>query len=242
LSRTILVPTGKHPNTFYTSNREPLLLNPLIKIPIGSIRPKGWLRHQLILMANGMTGHLPELSPWCRFEGSAWANTDGEGDYEWEELPYWLRGFTDLGYILQDERIVQEARRWIESILASQEPDGWFGPRINRVNNDLWPNMIAMEAVKSFHEATGDERVIPFMTRYFRWQSGLRKDTLLPDSWQKVRGGDNLQSIYWLYNRTGEGWLLDLANSIHERAADWIGGVASWHGVNICQGFREPAQ
>lgn len=49
-------------NTFYVSNHELLFPNPLIKLPIGSIRPKGWLRHQFVLMANGMTGHLPELS------------------------------------------------------------------------------------------------------------------------------------------------------------------------------------
>src|SRR5664279_4889610 len=58
----------------YTVNREPLLPSPFIKLPIGSITPKGWLRHQLELEANGMTGRLPEVSKWCKFEGSAWAD------------------------------------------------------------------------------------------------------------------------------------------------------------------------
>ncbi len=246
--KTVSFPTIEGRNDLYISNRAPLLPSPLIKLPIGSIRPKGWLRHQLILMAEGMTGRLPELSKWCQFEGSAWASPDGQGDYGWEELPYWLKGFGDLGYVLGDERIIKEARKWIEAVFSSQEPDGYFGPRANKVNNDLWPNMIMLDVLRSFYEATGDERVLPFMAKYFRWQLSLPKERLFPESWQhplvwqRVRGGDNLQNVYWLYNHTGEPWLLDLAQVIHERTADWTGNVASWHGVNICQGFREPAQ
>lgn len=229
-------------NDFYVTNRPPLAPDPLIKLPLGSIRPRGWLLHQLELMAEGFTGRLPELSRWCKAEGSAWMSPSGQGERGWEELPYWLRGFGDLGYVLRDERIISEARRWIEAVLASQEPDGYFGPRANKANNDLWPNMIMLNVLQSFYEATGDERVLPFMTRYFRWQMTIPEDKLLPGSWQKWRGGDNLQSIYWLYNRTGEKWLLELARRIHEHTADWTHGIPTWHGVNICQGFREPAQ
>ena len=39
----------------YVANRDPLLPSGLIKLPIGSITPRGWLRHQLDLEANGMT-------------------------------------------------------------------------------------------------------------------------------------------------------------------------------------------
>src|SRR5712691_4525379 len=59
------VPTGSM-EPLYTANRSPLSPSPLIKLPIGSITPKGWLRHQLELEAKGMTGRLPELSKWCK--------------------------------------------------------------------------------------------------------------------------------------------------------------------------------
>jgi hypothetical protein len=232
--------TGK--NDYYAQNRAPLLPNALVKLPTGSVRPEGWLRLQMELEAEGFSGRLTEISPWCKFEGSAWASPTGVGQNGWEELPYWLKGFTDLGYVLGDKRIIAEARKWIEAILSSQRPDGYFGPQDNLNNWDIWPNMCALYALRSHYEATGDKRILPFMTNYFRWLASVPTDKLLPGSWQKTRGGDNLDSIYWLYNRTGDKWLLDLATKNHERTDNWTDGIASWHGVNFSQCFREPAQ
>src|SRR6266480_1941831 len=170
----------------YVVNREPLLPARFIKLPITSITPKGWLRHQLNLMRNGMTGRLAEISPWLKFEGNAWTNPRGHGHSGWEEMPYWLRGFGDLGYVTGDMRIIAEAKQWIDAIVATQSDDGWFGPEVLRTSldknkdgsggkPDLWPNMIALNCLQSWYEYTeaqgkADERVIPFMTRYFKWQ------------------------------------------------------------------------
>lgn len=233
------------PGGLYVGNLDPLLPSPLMKLPIGSIVPAGWLRHMLQLEAQGMIGRLEELSPWCRFEGNAWASPTGEGHSGWEELPYWLKGYGDLGYVLGDEKIIAGARRWIEAVLASQEPDGWFGPRALKTGiegkADLWPHMVMLNALQSFYEYTGDQRVLAVMTGYFRWQLNYPEQDFLVGFWPKMRAGDNIESVHWLYNRTGEAWLLDLAAKIHRRAANWTEGVASWHGVNIAQGFREPA-
>lgn len=235
------VPPRQGHNDFYTANRDPLQPNPLIKLPIGAVTPKGWLREQLVLMTDGFSGRLPEVSEFVRTKGNAWLSPRGEGESPWEEVPYWVRGFGDLGYVLKDERVIREAKVWIDAALAGQREDGYFGPRKNWENHDVWPNMIMLNALQSYYEATEDPRVLGFMSRYFRWQLNIPREQLLPRSWQKIRGGDNLESIYWLYNRTGEPWLLDLAKIIHERTIRWDKCVADWHGVNICQGFREPA-
>ena len=226
-------------NSFYPGNRVPLLPSPLMKLPIGAIEPRGWVRRQLLLMADGMTGNLAKLSKFLQPE-SAW-RTFKATDYGWEEVPYWLRGFGDLGYVLKNQRIDSEARRWLDAALASQQPDGYFGPPANKAKDDLWPNMPMLNAFQSLYEATGDKRVLPVMTKYFRYEHDLPKQRLLPDSWQKIRGGDNLASVYWLYNRTGERWLLDLARALHGQTADWTAGPQTPHGVNNTEGFREPA-
>jgi len=244
-------------NRYYTGNRAPLSPSPLIKLPIGAVRPEGWLRTQLELEAEGFSGRLSEISQFCKYEGNGWV-TPGSGDRGWEEAPYWLKGFTDLGFVLGDKRIQAEARQWLDAVLSNQRKDGYFGTRKNlqvkrgdqpEMNTDkpdevidLWPNMIMLYPLRTLYEATGDPRVIPFMLKYFEWQRSIPAARFLPASWQKYRGGDNLDSIYWLYNRTGRSWLLDLARRNHERTANWFANIPSWHGVNISQGFREPAQ
>ena len=226
-------------NRFYVGNRAPLLESPLMKLPIGAIEPQDWLRQQLLLMADGMTGRLADFSRWL-LPTSGWLTfkKDAQG---WEEMPYWLRGYGDLGYVLKNEKIIKEARRWLEASLASQQDDGYFGAPLNKTNKDVWPNMVMVNAFQSLYEATGDKRILPFLSKYFRFELNLPRADLLPGSWQKIRGGDNLASIYWLYNRTGESFLLDAAAAIHERTADWTSGPQTRHGVNNAQGFREPA-
>jgi hypothetical protein len=242
--RVIESPPVTSTNPFFVGNRPPLLPSPFLKLPIGSIVPKGWLRHQLELEAEGMTGHLEEISKWCKFEDSAWASPTGQGKFGWEELPYWLKGFGDLGYVLKDERIIHHARKWIDAMLASQEPGGYFGPRANKTGlegkPDLWPHMVMCNVLESFYEFTGDPRVLPFLTRYFKWLNTLPGENFGAGYWPKLRFGDNIQSIYWLYNHTGDAWLLDLAKKIHDHMARWDSGVINWHNVNIAEGFREP--
>jgi len=191
-----------------------------------------------------MTGHLQELSKWCKFEGNAWASPEGEGHSAWEELPYWLKGYGDLGYVLKDEPIIASARKWIDAVLASQEADGWFGPRSSKTSlqgkPDLWPHMVMCNVLQSFYEYTGDARVLPFLTKYFKWLNTQPGENFGAGYWPKLRFGDNIETIYWLYNRTGETWLLDLSKKIHDHMARWDTDVIDWHNVNISQGFREP--
>jgi len=228
----------------YVSNREPLQPSPLMKLPIGSIIPRGWLRKQLELEAQGMTGRLAEVSHWLKFENSAWADPQGKGQNGWEELPYWLKGYGDLGYVLKDEAITKAARKWIDAALNSQDADGWFGPLANKTGlkgkPDLWPHMVMLNVLQSFHEYTGDERVLPFMLKYHQWLNGRPPEDFGNGYWPKIRFGDNIETAYWLYNRTGEKWLLDLARKIHDHMARWDTDVIDWHNVNIAQGFREP--
>src|SRR5262245_12257270 len=84
--KTVDLPSTNDKNPYYIGNRAPLEASPFLKLPIGSITPKGWLRRQLELQADGMTGHLEEISKWCKFEDSAWAAADGQGKFGWEEL------------------------------------------------------------------------------------------------------------------------------------------------------------
>ncbi|GAA4170940.1 beta-L-arabinofuranosidase domain-containing protein [Sphingobacterium ginsenosidimutans] len=234
---------GKNLN--YINNRLPLKQNALLKLPVGSIVPQGWLGKYLELQKNGLTGHLGEISAWLSKKNNAWLSSDGKGDYGWEEVPYWLKGYANLGYILKDSKIIAESKIWLEAAIKSQRPDGYFGPLMLRNNKpDLWGNMIMLWCLQSYYEYSADPRVLTLMTNYFKWQASLPDSFFLKDYWENSRGGDNLLSVYWLYNRTqGNEWLMDLADKIHRNTANWRqkNDLPNWHNVNIAQCFREPA-
>ena len=227
----------------YTPNRAPLQPAFLMKLPIGSIQPRGWLREQLVLDANGLSGHIDEISEYLQYEKNGWV--DPKSDDGWEELPYWLRGYGDLGYVLGDARINQVSKRWIEGILADQRPDGWFGPDRLRTSldggPDMWPHMLILYALQSAYERRPDSRILTFLARYFAFQQQV-PGAQFGKGWARVRWADNLQAIYWLYNRTGDPSLLTLARRIHENSANYVDHLPTLHNVNLAQGIREPVE
>jgi len=274
-------------NQYYVSNRAPLKPSVLIKLPVGKIKPEGWLREYLYRQKNGLTGNLGKISAWLQKKNNAWLDKNGQGEWGWEEVPYWLKGYANIGYILEDKDMIKEAKTWIDGALNSQQPNGFFGPNLawesylseeNRTEErmteklkkrDLWANMVMLYCLQSYYEYSGDERVIELMTKYFKYEMQIPDEDFLSETqyWQRIRAGDNLHSVLWLYNRTGEPWLLDLAKKIHRNTAPWekrgnaledigspkmkrqgmdwpkwYGDLIDWHNVNIAQGFREPAQ
>jgi hypothetical protein len=235
-------------NSYYISNRAPLAPLSFIKLPVGSVKPGGWVRKYLELQRDGLTGHLGEISAWLDKKDNAWYSGTGQGSHGWEEVPYWLKGYGDLGYLLRDSGMIRTTRDWLEKVLLSQRADGYFGPRVVEHPEkdsipDLWPNMLMLWCMQSYYEYSSDPRVLEFMTRYFKWEEGVPEGQLLRTYWENSRGGDNLYSVYWLYDHTGDGWLLDLAAKIHRCTANWGQDTTlpNWHNVNVAQCFREPA-
>jgi len=244
-------PSTSVTNSYYVSNKKPLQPLVFIKLPVGDIKPEGWILKYLQLQRDGLTGKLGEISAWLEKKNNAWYSGTGKGDHGWEEVPYWLKGYGDMGYILNDQSIIKETKSWLEKVFQSQRADGYFGPGEvvrNKKNQivkvpDLWPNMIMLFCLQSYYEYSNDPRVIPFMSKYFHWQSTVPDSILLKTYWENSRGGDNLYSIYWLYDHTGEKSLLDLGTKIFRNTADWDqkNNLPNWHNVNIAQSFREPA-
>jgi hypothetical protein len=233
-------------NSFYVSNRAPLLPSQFIGLPVGSVEPQGWVKVFLQRQREGLTGHLGEISAWLQKEDNAWLSRDGKGKYGWEELPYWLKGYIELAYIFNDPKMIAEVRTWIEGTLASQRSNGDFGPdqRFEDGTRDYWANMVMLHCLQSYYEHSHDARVLDLMSKYFKYQMSVPDKEMLTHYWQKMRGGDNIYSIYWLYNRTGDPELLKVAEKIHRCTANWKmkDNLPNWHNVNIAQCFREPAQ
>ena len=201
-------------------NRAPLSPNAFYALPLTSIKPKGWLRRQLQIQANGLTGHLDEF--WSDVgPNSGWLGGTGES---WERGPYYTDGLVPLAYLLDDPKLIAKAKLWMDWTLTHQRPDGSIGPEKNK---DWWPNMVMLKALTQYQEATGDPKVIPLMQRYFRYQAANLTQRPLQE-WAKYRWADELVSVLWLYNRTGDDALLDLARTLQQQGHDWKGEYANF--------------
>ncbi len=194
-------------------NRAPLRQNTFDPLPLGAIEPRGWLREQLLIQAEGLTGHLDEF--WKDVgSNSGWLGGTGES---WERGPYYLDGLLPLAYQLGETRLIAKAKRWVDWTLDHQRADGQIGPP---ANNDWWPRMVMLKVLTQYEEATGDARVIPLMTKYFRYELRALPERPLQD-WGRYRWQDNVYSVLWLYNRTGNPDLLQLARLLHQQGYDW---------------------
>lgn len=227
------------------------------ELPLGSIKADGWLLEQLQRQANGLTGHLDEIYSEVMGPSNAWLGGDGDA---WERGPYWIDGLLPLAYILEDKALIEKAKVWVEAILSSQQENGNIGPAQDHPyvyglqrgkSQDWWPRMVALKILKQYYSATGDQRVIDCLNKYFRYQLDTLPEKPLDywSGWAKERGADNLEVVMWLHGITREDWLLELGNLIHSQTRDWAtlfregdfwGPQGSIHTVNLAQGFKAP--
>jgi hypothetical protein len=234
------------PPTAIVTNRAPLLSLPFVALPLGSVRPQGWLLTQCQLQRDGITGHAEELYAGDLGTNSGWLG--GTGD-NWERSPYYYKGLVALAYTLNDAGLKQKAQKWMDWLLNNQEPDGYIGPVSN---NDWWPRIIATYALKDYYEATADPRVPTVLSNYFNYMLANLSARPLND-WAKARAGDEMAVALWLYNRNGDTNLLTLVNLLHQQAYDWPDIFTSnnfvlygtdfqpKHNVNVEEALKMPA-
>jgi len=194
-------------------NRAPLGQSRFYSLPLTSVRPKGWLKRQMEIQAAGLSGHLDEFWPDLGPD-SGWLGGNGES---WERGPYFLDGLVPLAYQLQDQKLIAKAEKWLNWTLQHQQANGMIGPA---KNDDWWPRMVMLKVLTQYQEATRDSRVIPLMERYFAFQTGEMPKRPLRD-WGKYRWQDEVLSVVWLYNRTGDRDLLRLAELLRQQGYNW---------------------
>ncbi len=241
----------------YPNNRYPLVRKPYIELPLGSIRAKGWLLEMLQRQQKGATGQMDRLYPEVMGPRNGWLGGDGD---QWERGPYWIDGLLPLAYILDDKALKEKVQPWVEWALNSQRGDGYFGPAkdypyepgLQRDNSaDWWPRMVVLKILQQYYSATGDTRVISLMTNYFRYQLKTLPEKPLGNwtFWAEFRACDNLQAVHWLYNITGEPFLLELGELLHKQSYSFVDMFMhrddltrfnTIHCVNLAQGLKEP--
>ncbi|PGG95508.1 hypothetical protein AJ79_10019 [Helicocarpus griseus UAMH5409] len=186
----------------------PLVFEPL---PLGSIKPLGWLSEQLTLMADGLAGHEYEFyrivrdNPWL-------GGTHDYSDLN-EALPYWFNGLVPLAYQTQDKRLLEQVRTVTDYILTHQQPDGWLGPETTVPRRNFWARYPIFLGFAQMVEAqtgtTEAKRILDAMHKFVVLMHSMLSNNLqglvwhegddFNEQWGRSRAADMILALQWLY-------------------------------------------
>lgn len=183
----------------------------------GEIAPKGWLKRQLQIQAEGLGGNLDKV--WSDVSDSKWIGGSQDG---WERVPYWLDGFIPLAYLLEDDDLKTRAKRYIDGIIDGQEEDGWLCPCSSEDRNryDPWAFILILKVLAMYGDLSGDGRISDVVYKGLKSiEVHIRGTTLF--NWGATRWYETLIPIFWMYEKKKEQWLLDLAYQLRAQGTDY---------------------
>ncbi len=181
------------------------------------IEAREWLHNRLETLANGLSGHLDEIWEDVGPE-SAWLGGDGES---WERGPYFLDGLISLAYLLDDARLKLKVEIWIHSVLASATDNGYFGPT---TNTDIWPRLVMMKALLNYAAIHKDDERGAAVDKLLEKFSMYMADQLTKrplQMWSFARAMEACPVLFYLYDKTQDQTLLDLAGDLADHTLDW---------------------
>ena len=190
------------------------------------IKPSGWLKKQLEIQAQGLSGNLDKV--WRDVRDSSWIGGTAEG---WERVPYWLDGFVPLAYLLEDEDLIARAKKYIDAIVAQQRPNGWICPCNEKeiVTYDTWAVLLITKVLTVYYECSKDERIpeVIYNTLQNYYQL-LSAGTIKLFNWGAYRWYEGFIAINFLYERCHEAWLMELAKILKVQGTDYATITENW--------------
>lgn len=262
---------AKKSHGHYTPPYPPVGAIKFIQLPVGAVKPTGWLKNTLQAWGDGITGHLHEYrddtfkNTWddrlykkkhpLQFGSAGW--------WPFEQHAYWVDGIAQTAYILEDERLKRVADEYIDKILDGQRLDGYMGmspdePYSN--NGDIYVMAELTLGLMSYYSATKDPRIIPAMQRGFKHilkHSKPLEDGKRPGhAWHGTGWPYTMhliEAVLWVYSHTGDPQMIELAKLCYEAMqkvpSDWQtqnllldkDSLYDHHGVDVGETIRVPA-
>ena len=158
-------------------------------LPLGSIKPLGWLKDQLQLMAGGLAGH--EMDFYRYVAHSTWIGQWEEYSILNEAFPYWFNGLVPLAYSIGDERLKEQLHSSVGFVLDHQHADGWIGPASETPNNRMfWAREPFFLGLTLLAEAnsTWRPRIVDAMHKFNTLANSMLKNNYTGLLWQQSSG------------------------------------------------------
>jgi uncharacterized protein len=198
-------------------------------VPLKSIRPQGWLKRQLEIQRNGLSGNLQKF--WPDIKDSAWFGGSAEG---WERAPYWLDDVIPLAYLLEDRELIAELDVYMDYIIKHQHEDGWLGPKDSNTENpeakegyDIWAQFLALKLLVEYYDVRPSGQIIDAVERGLKKINDSINWTPLFD-WGQSRWFEVFIAIFWLYEKRPAEWLLELTVKLEAQGFNWDTFFRNW--------------
>ncbi|WEW61134.1 hypothetical protein PRK78_006624 [Emydomyces testavorans] len=211
----------------------PLGLEPL---PLGSIKPRGWLLEQVKSMASGLAGH--EYDFYQVVRDSPWLGGSREYSDLNEALPYWFNGAVPLAYETRDEALLGKIKKIANHILAHQQQDGWLGPETNVSHRNFWGRTPLVLGLAQMAEAEAGtdlaKLILDAMHKFLGVMHSMLSNNLqglvahpgdvFNEQWGRSRAADMILALQWLYEkdpRENKDKLLESMEFFRQGGHDW---------------------
>ncbi|KAJ4495985.1 hypothetical protein C8J55DRAFT_495449 [Lentinula edodes] len=233
-----------------------------LSLPLGSIRPTGWLYDQLIVQTNGLAGHEHEFYDYV-------SETDWMGGPSYyssleEAGSYWFNAMVPNGILANNSGIIQRTQEFLDYVLAHQDSTGWMGPEVNTTKpRYLWGRYPFMFGAIQMVEYNPDltDQVVDALYKFVTLANQMLHNGEGVEAWTQTRWEDFVMTLQWLYDfhpNGNEALLIDTMEQLKYTGVPWeevfeaqyfptiatddlpnpLGYVLSWHGVNMAEGLK----
>lgn len=205
-------------------------------LPLSSIKPRGWMQDQFVLMAEGLPGRMHEFYRLVR--EAPWLGGDKEYSPLNEAFPYWFNGLVSLAFGMDDERLKETVLRAAEYVIAHQHEDGWLGPEDELARRNFWaryPLFLGLAQLADIEPQLAPRTAIVLaMHRFVDLMHAMLSDghrgykrkpgDQFDGQWGRSRAADMILALQWLYEkypRNNAGKIHDCMMFLYEEAHDW---------------------
>ncbi|KAK7064836.1 hypothetical protein R3P38DRAFT_59336 [Favolaschia claudopus] len=236
-----------------------------LSIPLGAIKPTGWLFDQLMVQTNGLAGHEHEFYNYV--SQTDW--TGGTSAYSSleEAGSYWFNAMVPNGILVNNSAINAKTSAFLSYVLSHQDSTGWLGPEVGTNKpRYLWgryPFMFGAIQMTEFDPSLTNQVVAALYKFVNLANSMLRSNNTGVEDWTATRWEDFVITLQWLYDNHPQGTasqalLIDTMERLKWTGVPWekvfskqffpttavehtpnpFNLPLTWHGVNMAEGLK----
>ena len=220
-------------------------------VSLKDVKPQGWIMEYLQTQKEGLTGHPEALS--YPYTTNLWdgeiprMGKHGRDWWRYEQTAYYTDGLIRLGYLIDDEAMVEKAMAGIRYTLANPLPDGTLSsPKVDI----SWPTAVFFRAMQAAYNANPSKEMLAALERNYK--------AYTVEHLTYRRNIISLEGLLWTAARTGNKELVEKADFVLRNRKDYVGGdqkhrdsrvTIEWlsaekpyemHGVTMCEILKLP--